>query len=464
MEFGVNMAPRTRNGKTCEGCGTGMLRLGEGEEEECVKIWCQKCWGLSVASLEDRVQELENKSGEGEEEDSFKEFCECEELKAKVTVLEKYGEDQIVKYKGEVIKIESLIGEITELRIKEGKAKVTIDEYGRSLAIKEDLIRKMIEAMEVIRQENTAFKLQCEEFKVAIQELQSRLGESAGAEPMKRREKGVESPRAEKGGSSGAQSLKGEGDEWIKVGRGKALYAEKAKYSYGKGKPNLKEAAQLKPNRQGNVTGDNRKVGELRDVRGRRQPGKGNLIKKDKIVVIGSSMVRNIERNVGMKEYGSYSRSIGGAGIKEIMNEAVEAAVKVTNKTLLFVEGGGNSLKCLGVEETVRSVVEGVRDIHRENKNVWTVMLSLIPRPRENWRYEEARLKTNERLFDECVRLYKEGVKVTFMNMDPGMNLDCFAADQVHFNDYGKKALGRIIISVVNRSAMLGRRVVQQPQ
>ena len=50
------------------------------------------------------------------------------------------------------------------------------------------------------------------------------------------------------------------------------------------------------------------------------------------------------------------------------------------------------------------------------------------------------------------------------MNMDPGMNLDCFAADQVHFNDYGKKALGRIIISVVNRSAMLGRRVVQQPQ
>ena len=91
---------------------------------------------------------------------------------------------------------------------------------------------------------------------------------------------------------------------------------------------------------------DNRKIIEQRDVRGRRQPGKSNLIKKDKIMVIRSSMVRNLERNVGMKEYGSYSRYIRGAGIKEIMNET---SVKVTNKTILFVEGVGNSLKCLGV-------------------------------------------------------------------------------------------------------------------
>ena len=53
-----------------------MLRVGEAEEEECVKIWCQKCLGLSVSSLEDRVKELENKNVESEEEDSFKECCE----------------------------------------------------------------------------------------------------------------------------------------------------------------------------------------------------------------------------------------------------------------------------------------------------------------------------------------------------------------------------------------------------
>ena len=94
----------------------------------------------------------------------------------------------------------------------------------------------------------------------------------------------------------------------------------------------------------------------------------------------------------------------------------------------------------MGVEETVRSIVEGVRDIHRENNNVWTVMLSLIRRPRENWRYAEARVKTNERIFEELIRLYKETVIVTFMNMDPYMNVDCFAEDQFHFNDYGNMA------------------------
>ena len=93
-------------------------------------------------------------------------------------------------------------------------------------------------------------------------------------------------------------------------------------------------------------------------------------------------MVGNVEKYEGMKEYGNYSRSIKSAGIQEIMNEAVEASATVRNKAILFVEGGGNNLKSLGVAETVRSIVEGVRDIHREIKIVWTVMLSLIPGPR----------------------------------------------------------------------------------
>ena len=33
------MTPRTMNAKICEGCGAGMRIEGEGEEEECVKIW-----------------------------------------------------------------------------------------------------------------------------------------------------------------------------------------------------------------------------------------------------------------------------------------------------------------------------------------------------------------------------------------------------------------------------------------
>ena len=41
MEISLNMAPRNRRWKICERCGTGMLRVGEGEAEECVNIWCQ---------------------------------------------------------------------------------------------------------------------------------------------------------------------------------------------------------------------------------------------------------------------------------------------------------------------------------------------------------------------------------------------------------------------------------------
>ena len=67
-------------------------------------------------------------------------------------------------------------------------------------------------------------------------------------------------------------------------------------------------------------------------------------------------------------------------------------------------------------------------------------MLSLIPRPRENGRYEEARVKT-ERLFKELDSLDKKRVEVTFMNMDPCMNWDCFAEDQIHLSDYGNKAI-----------------------
>ena len=124
------MAPKTRNAKSCEGCGIGMVRVGKGEEEECASIWCQKCWGLSVASLEDRVKELENTSGE--REDSFKECCECDELRAKVVELEKYGlnssndrcrklEEEKAKYKEELCRNVNLICEVTELRINEGK-------------------------------------------------------------------------------------------------------------------------------------------------------------------------------------------------------------------------------------------------------------------------------------------------------------------------------------------------------
>ena len=37
----------------------------------------------------------------------------------------------------------------------------------------------------------------------------------------------------------------------------------------------------------------------------------------------------------------------------------------------------------------VKSLVEGLRETDRISKDVWTVVLSLVLRPRENGRYED---------------------------------------------------------------------------
>ena len=46
---------------------------------------------MSVSSLENYVKELENENAECEEQNSFIECCEYDDLKSKVVELEKYG-------------------------------------------------------------------------------------------------------------------------------------------------------------------------------------------------------------------------------------------------------------------------------------------------------------------------------------------------------------------------------------
>ena len=179
---------------------------------------------------------------------------------------------------------------------------------------------------------------------------------------------------------------------------------------------------------------------------------------KDKIVIIGDSMIRNVDKNVGMKEEGSFKKCISGAGIKQIVSEAIIAAEKVTEKTKLFIQGGGNSLRTLGANETVRSIVEGVRQIGRTSQKIWTVVLSVAPRPRENGRYEAERLRTYEVLFHEIMKLNKEGLNVTFMDIDRWINPGCFGRDGVHFNFEGNRVIGSIIINVITRGPRVSRR------
>ena len=175
------MSPSTRNSKICDQCGVLIVRVGKGEEESSsnLDLKCQKCWSLKVLSLEDRVRELESRSQDVEEQDSFKECCECDELRGKVMELEKGVsvkkggekvrikelEEEIMKNKQEIEEKGKYLEEITELRISREKLKVTVDQYGHSLAVKSDIISKMEEVIKRSRGEITAFKLQIEEYK-----------------------------------------------------------------------------------------------------------------------------------------------------------------------------------------------------------------------------------------------------------------------------------------------------------
>ena len=97
----------------CDSCGESMVRVGEGEEEKDDPIRCQKCWCMIKLSLEDRIKELENKN-EGEEL-SFRECCDCDNLRARVAEMEavverKGGEEGAMKSRMENqnLKLESV--------------------------------------------------------------------------------------------------------------------------------------------------------------------------------------------------------------------------------------------------------------------------------------------------------------------------------------------------------------------
>ena len=430
------MAPNTRNSKICDQCGVIIVRVGKGEEESSsnLELKCQKCWNLKVLSLEDRVKELESRSQEGEEQDSFKECCECDDLRVKVMELEKGMmskkgcenvrirelEEEMKKNKKEIEEKGEYLEEITELRISREKLKVTVDQYGRSLAVKADLIRKMEEVMKGMREEISAFKLQIEEYKRVT---------SYTPHPTELDEAGM---------------AKVQEGEWSQVGRRTGTYADQISRTGSKARNGA-------GNREARQPGVNIRLVE------KEKRGSG----KDRIVIVGDSMVRNVDRIVGMKEEGSFLKCISGAGVKQIMSEAVIASGKASENTKLFIHGGGNSLKTLGADETVRSIIEGVRQIGRTSQKVWTVVLSVAPRPKENGRYEAERLRTNEILFHEIVKLHKEGVKVTFMDMDLCMNLGCFGRDGIHFNFEGNRVMGGIIIGVINRRPRVDRGEVQ---
>ena len=120
-------------------------------------------------------------------------------------------------------------------------------------------------------------------------------------------------------------------------------------------------------------------------------------------------MVRNVTKIIQCGHPGSGCVSRRGAGIKEIMKRTVEISENIKDDGYLIVQGGGNSLKWLGVKETVSSILEGLEETQRVNKNVCVAICSILPRPRESQRYEQMRCEVNRKLQEESCGNEGEG-------------------------------------------------------
>ena len=129
------------------------------------------------------------------------------------------------------------------------------------------------------------------------------------------------------------------------------------------------------------------------------------------------------------------------------MQNAHQTASSAKRNGLLILQGGGNSLHALGVEETVKSVLSTVKEIQERRVDVKIAVLGVLPRPKESKRYEGMRVNVNRRLQTEICAMKaslfrkREG-DVSFLDMDSILPKEVFARDGVHLNAEGDACLG----------------------
>ena len=173
--------------------------------------------------------------------------------------------------------------------------------------------------------------------------------------------------------------------------------------------------------------------------------------KKRSINIIGDSMVRHITKIVKCSNEGSGCIARGGAGIREIVMKSEETGKRIQDDGYLIIQGGGNSLKWLGIEATVKAIVDGVDKIENEKKlNV--AVCSILPRPRESERYECMRNEVNRRLQEElCTRkaeaMKKKKRSASFLDMDSVLSPKMYRDDGVHFNSEGNAQFGKKVLT-----------------
>ena len=156
-------------------------------------------------------------------------------------------------------------------------------------------------------------------------------------------------------------------------------------------------------------------------------------------------MIRHTPAHVRCSLPGSGCTSLPGARIHDVTKKVKEAARDMEDG-MLVIQGGGNDLKRIGIEETVKEVVDAVK---AAEKKMSVAVVGVLRRPREDVTYERLRRATNRRIFEEVTRMKVEWLKeksgnVSFLDLDRTLDDDrLYARDGVHLNAAGNARLGR---------------------
>ena len=170
------------------------------------------------------------------------------------------------------------------------------------------------------------------------------------------------------------------------------------------------------------------------------------MVRRSPICLIGDSMIRHAPAHVKCSLPGSGCTSLPGARIHDV-KEKVKEVTQGMEDGMLVVQGEGNDLKRIGVEGTVREVVDAVKAV--EGKKMSVAVVGVLRRPREDMTYERLRRATNKRIFEEVTRMKVKWMKeksgnVSFLDLDRALDDDrLFARDGVHLNAAGNARMGR---------------------
>ena len=170
--------------------------------------------------------------------------------------------------------------------------------------------------------------------------------------------------------------------------------------------------------------------------------------RKMPIIIVGDSMMKDIRRNISMKEKSSELCSYPGAQIGTI-TEKVKEKCRDGGDDLVIIQGGGNNLTGIGHRETVEKILSTVKEITTGKKNRKVAVMGIFKRPREciNDRYDEERKKTNSILQTELCKMKVEKTQVSYIDMDAIIQDNMFSVDGVHLNREGNDRMSARILN-----------------